>query len=164
MAKIFYLFLFVLIFDNLLSAQTEKGTWLLGGNAAYQRSHGSGTLNINPSIGYFLLNNFAAGAQLNFLGIKGGSFVSVGFFGKYYFLGDERGRFYATGGLNVGGGSGSKFDTGFTLGAGYAHFLNESISIDIGTLYNKVGANNSIFSIGAGFQIHFSSLHGSRLD
>lgn len=163
MAKIFYLFLFVLIFDNLLSAQTEKGTWLLGGNAAYQRSHGSGTLNINPSIGYFLLNNFAAGAQ-QFSGDQRWIICQRWFFGKYYFLGDERGRFYATGGLNVGGGSGSKFDTGFTLGAGYAHFLNESISIDIGTLYNKVGANNSIFSIGAGFQIHFSSLHGSRLD
>lgn len=155
MNKFFTLLIFVLVFANLLSSQTEKGTWLLGGSAAFVKSKGSGTLSIVPTVGYFLINHVAGGAQVNILSNKAGSYFTIGPFGRYYFYGDDRGRFYAGAGLNIGGGSNTKFDTGFSLAAGYAAFLNESIAIDIGTNYNKVGSSNGIFTLGAGFQIHF---------
>ncbi|MEO5582996.1 MAG: hypothetical protein ABIR66_09900 [Saprospiraceae bacterium] len=164
MNKIFYSILFVLLFLQGMSAQTEKGTWLLGGNASYVRSSGVGIVSITPSVGYFLFKNLAAGAAINFLGAKSGSYFSVGPFGKYYFYGDERGRLYIIAGLNIGGGKGSPFDAGFNLGGGYALFLNESISIDLGAHYDKIGANKGIFTLGTGFQVHFSRLSGSRID
>jgi outer membrane protein len=156
MKKSLHILPFILLFHFSSSAQTEKGTWLLGGSASYVRTEGVGFVSINPSVGYFLLNNLAGGAQVNFYGAKSGSYFSVGPFGRYYFYGDERGRFYLTAGLNIGFGSGSKFDTGFNLGGGYAMFLNESISINLGAQYDKIGADKGIFTLGAGFQIHFS--------
>ncbi len=164
MNKFYFIFCFVLLCDNMLSAQTEKGTWLLGGSASLVASGGSSSISINPSVGYFVLNHLAGGAQVNFIGAKSGSFLSIGPYAKYYIFGDEKGRFYASAGLNIGGGSKSKFDTGYSLGAGYALFLNESISLDMGMLYNKIGTNGGIFSLGAGFQVHFNRLRGSRLE
>ncbi len=155
MNKFFTLLIFVLIFDTMVLAQTEKGTWLLGGSASFIKSKGSGTLSIIPTVGYFLVNHVAGGAQINILSNKAGSYFTIGPFGRYYFYGDDRGRFYAGAGLNIGGGSNTKFDTGFSFGAGYAAFLNESIAVDIGTSYSKVGSSNGIFTVGAGFQIHF---------
>ena len=163
MKKDLYIILFVLLFVNILSAQTEKGTWLLGGSAGYVRSSSVGVVTITPSVGYFLIDNVAGGAQINFLGAKSGSYFSIGPFGKYYFLGDERGKLYALAGLNVGGGSGSKFDTGYNIGGGYALFLNESISIDMGAHFDKIGSKG-IFTLGAGFQIHFNRLTGTKID
>lgn len=157
MKKIFTFLILVFILDHSVGAQTEKGTWLLGGSASFIKSKGSGTLSIIPTVGYFLVNHVAGGAQVNIIANKNTLF-SIGPFGRYYFFGDDRGRFYASAGLNIGGGSGSKFDTGYSLGAGYAMFLNESIAIDLGTNYSKVGANNGVFTIGAGFQIHFLRL------
>ncbi len=163
MNRIIYFLFFVLVFNNLILAQTEKGTWLLGGNAGFMSTKGSSSLSINPSVGYFVLNHLAGGAQVNLLVIKKASF-SIGPYAKYYFYGNEKGRLYASAGLNIGLGTASKFDTGYSVGAGYALFLNESISIDIGTLYNQAGASGGTFSIGAGFQIHFNRLNGSKLD
>ncbi|MEP7266827.1 MAG: hypothetical protein ABI844_04305 [Saprospiraceae bacterium] len=158
MKKIFYLSFFVLLFANIASTQTEKGTWLLGGSAGYTTSKNSGSLIINPSVGYFVINNLAGGGQFSLVALKGASSYSLGPFIRYYFMGDDRGRFYASAGLNIGGGTGTKFGTGYSLGAGYALFLNESISINLGANFNKVGDNNNIFFLGAGFQIHFNSL------
>ncbi len=158
MKKLIYLFFFVLSFVNAVSGQTEKGTWLLGGNASYQRSSGKGTLFLSPSIGYFLIKNVAGGAQLNLIAITGSTSWNLGPFAKYYFYGDERGRFYASLGLNIGDAPGSNFDTGYSFGGGYAKFLNTSISVDMGVQYLRAGSSEGIFSLGAGFQIHFNSL------
>ena len=158
MKKKFYLFIFVLFTVNMLSGQTDKGTWLLGGSAAYLRSNGNGSLVLNPSVGYFLLNHVAGGAQLNLVAITGSTSWTLGPFAKYYFYGDERGRWYGSVGLNIGSGAGSDFDTGYSFGAGYAKFLNSSISVDFGTQYLRAGASKGIFSLGAGLQIHFNRL------
>jgi hypothetical protein len=171
MKNFFYTISFVLVFVNLSSAQTEKGTWLLGGNAGFVKPSGApGQLSVTPAVGYFLLDHFAAGGQVNFLVTKNVStnklvsFFSLGPFGRYYFLGDDRGRLYVSGGLNIGGGTGSKFDTGYNIGAGYAVFLNESISVDLGMHYDKIGSSRGVFALGAGFQVHFNRLRNSRIE
>lgn len=158
MKKIFYSLIFLMSFIDQVSAQTDRGTWLLGGSASYLRSNGRGSLVLNPSVGYFLVNHLAGGAQLNLVAITGSTSWSLGPFAKWYFYGDERGRFYGTVGLNIGSGAGSDFDTGYSFGAGYAKFLNTSISIDFGAQYLRTGESNGIFSLGAGFQIHFNRL------
>lgn len=171
MKNFFYTIIIVLVFANFILGQTEKGTWLLGGNASFVKPSGApGQLSITPAVGYFLFDHFAGGGQVNFLVTKNVatdklvSFFSLGPFGRYYFLGDDRGSFYASAGLNIGGGTGSKFDTGYNIGAGYAVFLNESISIDLGTHYDKIGSSRGVFNLGAGFQIHFNRLRNSRIE
>lgn len=159
MKKLYPVLAIVCFLIHLGNAQTEKGTWLLGGNVNFTSSNGSSQLNLFPTAGYFLLNNVAGGAQFTYSSIKGGgTYWSLGPFGRVYFLGDDKGKLYGTAGLNIGGGTNSKFNTGYQLGAGYAIFLNESIAVDLGMLLNKVGsASKGIFSLGAGFQIHFKS-------
>jgi len=159
MKKLFCINMMVFFFTHLVSGQTERGTWQMGGSAAYISSSGKSTLAINPSIGYFLIKHLAGGAQLNLVTITGSTSWTLGPFAKYYFYGDERGRYYVNVGLNVGDASGSKFDTGYSFGAGYAKFfLNSSISIDLGAQYFRAGSIKGIFNLGAGFQIHFNRL------
>jgi len=158
MKKIIYSLFFILFFVNVLSGQTDRGTWFLGGNGSYLRFDGKGSLVLNPSIGYFLVNHLAGGIQLNLVAITSSTSWSLGPFAKYYFYGDERGRYYASIGLNIGSGAGSDFDAGYSFGAGYAKFLNSSISIEFGAQYLRTGSSGGIFSLGAGFQIHFNRL------
>jgi hypothetical protein len=57
--------------------------------------------------------------------------------------------------VNVGGAKNSDTDFGFDVGAGYAAFLNESIALEFLAQYLSAGEAKGIFSLGAGFQIHF---------
>jgi hypothetical protein len=159
MNKLRFLF-FILGISGTLFSQTDKGTWLLGGSGGFLRANKSNAFTLNPTVGYFVFRHVAGGAQLNLIALKGGSSFSLGPFAKYYFYGDERGRFYGSLGLNIGDATNTAFDTGYSFGAGYAAFLNESVVIDIGLNYNKVGSTGHIFFLGGGFQIHFLRLKG----
>ena len=137
-------------------AQTEKGTFLLGGGAAFQTSDHNSSFTMNPNVGVFFMNNVAAGAQL-ILVLAENDYHAVAFgpFLRGYFLGSDRGKLFAQGGFNVGGSSNSDASIGFSIGAGYAFFMNKSTALEFSAFYNKLGDDDGIFSIGVGFQIHY---------
>src|SRR5258706_966400 len=112
-------------------AQTEKETVLLGGDITFQASGGNSVFTASPKVGVFLFNNFAIGGQFDLLTSNGFTSWAVGPFGRIYFAGSERGKFYGQLGLNVGGATGAKTQAGFGIGAGYAIYLNKRIAIDL---------------------------------
>jgi len=152
-----FLFIAAFIVAGIINAhaQTEKGTWLMGGDVTFQTSDGNNVFIARPNFGYFVARNFAVGGQLTILAQDGYNSWAVGPFVRGYFAGNEKGKFYGQLGLNVGGASGTDTEVGFGIGAGYAFFLNQSIAINLGLNYDKTGDSEGIFGIGAGFQIHF---------
>lgn len=135
-------------------AQTEKGTWLLGGNMTFQATDGASFFNASPNIGYFFSNNLAAGLEASFVSASGANIYAFGPFIKPYFGKSEKGKFFGKGSFLLVGGEGNS-EAGFGLGAGYALFLNRSVALEFGANYNKLGEGSGTFGLGVGFQIHF---------
>lgn len=137
-------------------AQTEKGTILLGGGMLFQTSSGSSTFSATPNIGIFVLNDVATSAKLTILSqTDAGTKWAIGPSIRLYLFGTDRGKFIVQSGVNVGGAKNSSTDFGFDFGAGYAAFLNRSIALELLANFTKTGDIKGIFSMGAGFQIHY---------
>ncbi len=136
-------------------AQTEKGTILLGGELTFSSSDGSNSFTGSPNVGLLILDDVAIGARLSIQATNGSSAWAIGPFARIYFAGSHKGKFFGQVGVNVGGARESDVDFGFSIGAGYAIFLNHSVAIELGTNYSKAGKDSGIFTIGAGFQIHY---------
>jgi opacity protein-like surface antigen len=157
---------FVLSFIQIGKSQTEKGTFLLGGNASFQSIDEQSILTISPNIGYFFANKFVVGLNAGLTTSENSSVFSLGPNLRRYFLTSEKGSLFALAGLNyfnVNINDNSESDTGFNIGAGYAVFLNPSVALELGANYSKLGfsqssvsgSNVGVFSINVGFQIHF---------
>jgi hypothetical protein len=180
MKKLFFFFS-VLLFSLITSAQITKNNWLAGGSGslfAYAESVDkqgnvlakSTTASLNPDIGYFFADKFAAGIQLDLnyqhientpdnYGVGGGPFV------RYYFLKqDKLINIFAEGSfryyVNLGKGRDpGEYGKGYYFKAGPAIFFNNSVALEV-TLnylneYLSTSKNNyRIFSVGIGFQIH----------
>jgi outer membrane protein len=143
-----------LFISIVVNAQTEKGTWLLGGDVTYVSAENISTFSASPGIGYFVTENLAIGAQLAIISSDGFSSWAVGPYGRYYFTKNTSGKPFLGAGINFGGATGGDTRTGFSIEGGYAVFLNKSISLEIGAAYNRTSDVN-IFGAGVGFQIHF---------
>ena len=154
-------------------AQTSKSTWMLGGGAGFSSSKTGDldpttNLNFSPSIGYFVIDNLAIGAQIVVNSEKTGDVsTSTTAFGpsvRYYFtsLGNNAKLF---GGLNIAFGSSKQDDvsvsaTAFGVEAGAAFFLNQSIALEAGLGYNSLKVKDyddptNTIGLRVGFQIHF---------
>ncbi len=154
------------------SAQTQKGYWLVGGNATFasvkQGEYNATTFGISPMAGYFLADNLALGASLNFTSFKeedddAATDFSIGPFVRYYFvdLGPSAKLFAQA---DVAFGSSKYFgdSQGFTdwgISAGPAIFLNPNTALEI-TLgygsqkYKDAEDASNAFGVNVGFQIH----------
>lgn len=155
MRKILIVLAILLAATGNLHAQTERGTLMLGGNVSFQAADGGTLFVINPNLGVFVSNNFAIGLQFNLVASDGFTQWALGPFARYYFGGNENGKFFGQGALTVGGASGgSDVSLGGGLTAGYAFFLNQSIAIDVAASYYRID-DSGLFVLGAGFQIHF---------
>ena len=153
-----------------VNAQTERGTYLLGGGASFATTDGQSLFVLNPNIGYFVANNFAVGARANVVFVEDANSYSIGPFARYYFGGKSAattsgttassgttgGKFFGQAGINVGGGKNSDTELGVGLGLGYAFFLNRSIALETAAYYDKNGEREGTFTVGVGFQIHLS--------
>ena len=151
--------MFVLAGLTKVHAQFEQGTMLVGGSAGLElitnkekaggstSTFGKSTsFNFSPRVGYFVINNLALGAELGFSMSKfkadgadyetNSSGVTIGPFARYYF-----GKFYGEGTFGVGSNKDKEDDAGditeqkssvtsWSVGAGYAIFLNESVAIE----------------------------------
>jgi hypothetical protein len=153
MKKIYMLFLAMICLGE-ANAQTEKGTYLLGGGAQFLTTDGSSIFSLSPNVGYFVANKWALGARASLATGDGFSSWNIGPFTRYYFGGKENASFFGQLGANIGGGKNSDTEFGLGVGAGYAVFLNESVALEFTAGYDKAGDNNGIFGLGVGFQIH----------
>jgi len=161
-----FLITFFTFFNHGFS-QTEKGTVLLGGSASYLSVDDESLININPNIGYFVANKFVMGLNANYINSDGSNILGLGPYVRGYFLTTEKGSIFAQGGYNYlrfSSGNTTESENGYSLGLGYAVFLNSSIALELSGNYVKYEFNNNsfyslsdsgIFSFSVGFQIHF---------
>ena len=141
------------------SAQTEKGTFLLGGTASYQstKSDADGAkadqnLNLVPNLGYFVADNFALGTGVGYNYSKVGTASPVGQneavavrpFGRYYVNLSEQFKFFGQASVpmafgtvkatDANGDAGDKVGTstsiGVALSPGFAYFPTKKIGIE----------------------------------
>ena len=136
-------------------AQTDKGTILLGGSVAYTTSDGNGSFVATPNVGFFVIDNAAVIGKLTTVIQSGETSWAFGPTVRLYFLESNFGSVFGQLGINVGGGTSSKTRVGWEIGGGYAVFLNESVAIEGIANYTRTG-EKGIFTIGIGFQIHYS--------
>jgi hypothetical protein len=160
--------------STMTQAQTEKGTWLLGGSAGFSSTSTgdakSTTVALSPSLGYFLADNWSVGASALVSSVKpdGGdatTTLAIGPAVRYYFtsLGSKT-KLFANGSFAVGSsktGSGDPIDvTAWALSAGPAIFLNKSVALELAVGYSSAkvkdaaDATNTL-GVSVGLQIHF---------
>lgn len=160
-----------MVFGN-VAAQTQKGSWLLGGSASFnsfkQGDSKATFLDFSPNAGYFVIDDLAIGLNLSFQSIKpdgedAATLFSAGPFVRYYFvnLGEKTKLF---GHANFGFGSEDDgFDkaefTQWGIKAGPAIFLSPSVALEIAVGYGSQkykdfddALNN--FGLSVGFQVH----------
>lgn len=150
MKKLFLATFFLTAFAFTASAQTEKGTKLLGGSAGFMSSDGNTQWNLSPRVGTFVKDDFAIGAFLDIMDRGMGSVTNLGAFVKPYFGKADNGKMFAKASV---GSMDSEFSYG--AGAGYAAFLNKSVALEFSANYDKIGEMKGMFGLGIGFQIHF---------
>ena len=141
--------------STVANAQTSKGTWLLGGSAGYSSYGNSSSWSLSPSVGGFVKDNLAIGAELNIQGFSSTTQTSIGAWVKPYFGGSETNKWFAKGMLgSLAWGNESKF--AYQVGFGNATFLNKSVALEVSANYAKFAdINDGQFDLKVGFQIHF---------
>lgn len=154
----------------------QAGNWIVGGNLGslgYNFSTESFNVDINPRIGFFVLDNIAigVGAVIGLTTFENqDNLWSYGLvpFARYYFPegASATGRFFGEVEAGVSGSTGAS-EASFLGGvrAGYAHFVTNSVAIEgtVGYTFSQAnitsGSTVTGLGIGLGFQIY---LPGSR--
>lgn len=149
----------------------KQGNWMIGGslaNLGYSFEAKSFNVNLQPRAGYFVSDGLAIGLQTN-LGlttVKGADNqwnYGIAPFARYYFPkgASASGRFFGQGDIGIAGGSAGK-DVSLALGAnvGYAHFVTQTVALEVTAGYNYTKANVNLgdkatgLGVGLGFQIY----------
>ena len=158
-------------------SQTEKGDWLVGGTLELNTAENNTTVTFSPNAGYFFMNNFAGGAQLNFsyteLGQVKATIFGIGPFVRYYFLQNKVRPFVAgdwsfeSRKLKTNLGESTETGSSFFLGGGCAFFINENVALEglMGYKRTKVENNDGQggFNFKFGFQVYINRGQVSRL-
>lgn len=164
---------------NKSNAQIQKGNYLVGGDIANLNFDLGGgglfSVNLNPKAAWFIKDNTALGAYLNFglstaKGVKASTTYGVGALGRYY-INDpktivlKQGRLFFEGnvgiqGISVANGSNTT-GLGLGVGPGYAYFITPEIGLETLLKYNGIvgfGSNpyTSSLNLNVGFQIYLS--------
>jgi hypothetical protein len=156
-------------------APIRQGNWMIGGSVGslgYSFESESFNIQVNPRAGYFVSDGVAIGAQANlsFRTSDGetGSSNEWGYgiapFVRYYFPGgaSATGRFFGQGDIGIGGSSaGDNVSLNLGLNAGYAHFITQTVALEVMAGYNYSKANissdlgkQSGLGVAVGFQIY----------
>lgn len=156
-------------------AQIQKGNLLVGGDLAnLNLTLGGGTFNVNidPKLAFFIKDNTAVGAYLNFglntsKGTGSSTSYGVGALARYY-VNDPKinvlhqGRLFFEGNVGIQGLNDHGNNTnglGLGIGPGYAYFITPNIGLETLLKYNGIvgfGSQpyNSNINLGIGFQIY----------
>lgn len=159
------LFLLLLLSSTIIQAQTEKGSWMVGGQFNQQFNFSGGTnyfvFNLNPDAGFFISNNLALGAVFRTWIVisEGNTDTSVGLapFVRYYFGGSEKIKLF------VHGQAGFEVDDSDVSFIGKAHFgvawfivRNVALEASAGYSIDTRGESDPLSTLGLniGFQVY----------
>jgi hypothetical protein len=183
MKKKHILILSFVLLVNLMSAQIDKGNWMVGGSGFIQnykveytsnnttQNQSVFALQISPNIGFFILDKFAVGGLLtfNFNNPSGSNNSSQGYgiapFTRYYFLQTDKPiNFFAQASFEYSEGrtnntaSIKNFSRGYAFKAGPAIYFNSSVALEVTLNYssskNSDNIKGTLFGAGVGLQIH----------
>lgn len=156
-------------------AQTEKNNLMIGGNIGYSSTKTSSlsvkntTLNLSPSVGYFISDNLAVGVNLSYSQQKLSSLTqssfSFGPFARYYYGKQEHLKPFGQVGVGL---FSENFEANaintkikgstYHIGLGVAYFLSENVALEGLFQYQKInlneGSNSNTLGLRIGFQIH----------
>jgi hypothetical protein len=166
-------------FTTKTDAQIQRGNLLVGGDIAnFNLTLGGGgafQMRIDPKLAFFIRDNVALGAYLDFglATAKGAGTTTdygVGALGRYYISDPKvnvlrQGRLFFEGtvgvqGVSLSGGSNTT-GLGLGIGPGYAYFVTSNIGLETLLKYNGIvgfgsQAYRSNLNLGIGFQIYLS--------
>lgn len=167
-----------ILFITTSFGQTEKGNFLLGGNASLRihtyklvNLNSYKTFNFNPTMGYFIINNLALGIKtpLFWQGHNTDDYdfrYGVSAFSRYYFLKTDKTSFFGSANFGLVGYKSKQLNTytnnGYNagVGLGFAFFLNKNIGFETEVLYDYStemnDSGNDNFDMNFGFQIYFN--------
>ena len=173
-------------FTTKSDAQIQRGNLLVGGDIAnFNLTLGGGgafQMRIDPKVAFFIRDNVALGAYLDFglATAKGAGTTTdygVGALGRYY-INDpkvnvlQHGRLFFEGtagiqGVSLSGGSNTT-GLGLGIGPGYAYFVTPNIGLETLLKYNGIvgfgsQAYRSNLNLGIGFQIYLSGRRARQI-
>lgn len=151
-------------------AQTEQGSWLIGGNLVLNTGDNSTTFAISPTAGYFVINNLAVGGNVGLSFSKFGenktTRFGIGPLTRYYF-GRRNIRPFGHGEINftseklkVPGTTNTENGIEYLLGLGLAGFINQSVALETlaGYTHSKIKGRDGDggFEMRIGFQVYLN--------
>lgn len=164
------LFLVLLAAGHGAFAQTEQGNFLVGGNVQLNTAKNNTQVALSPSIGYFFVENFALGANIDLAYSKLGenpnasriTRFGIGPFVRYY-VGTPGGiRPFLQGDADfsstkskTGTVSSTSTGTNFFFGPGAAIFLNRNVALEGLAGYSHTANKNQKGSGGFAFKFGF---------
>ncbi len=151
--KTIFLFVLALFLPLFLFSQTNKGDQLIGGSVSLsiQSVDDNNFVNmlINPNLGFFFLDDLAAGGSLGLSYSKSGEFystfsLSIGPFARYYFEMSEKAKAFVhlnlligTTATKYGDEKDSDMLSGMGIGPGVSFFLTPQVAIESALTYNR---------------------------
>jgi hypothetical protein len=179
MKKNVFTLLAILVTAGSVSAQTEEGSWMVGGNFNLNTSSNNSAFGFSPSAGYFFANNFAAGAMFNFDYEKMSDIKNTGFgvgpFARYYFGSNDARPFlhgqwsYLSSKNETPLASSTRNGGNFLIGGGVAGFINRNVAIEGLAGYSHTKYRHASdggtggFALKVGFQVYLSGSQMSRV-
>ncbi|RYG28912.1 MAG: hypothetical protein EOO01_39015, partial [Chitinophagaceae bacterium] len=153
-----------------VSAQTNKGDWMIGGNFRINTAESNNEVTIQPMAGYFFAKSFAAGSEfiLSFskFGAEKSRSIGIGPFARYYFdlnnssfkpLVHSSVTFQSVNTKENSIESTNTVTSIYILG-GAAYFINENVALEALAGYNRSKYENldseGGFVFRLGFQVH----------
>lgn len=165
-----YLTLVCLLMISVLTAQTDKGAIMAGGQLSLNTNKGGSSFRFNPQLGFFVADNFAVGGEMNMDFSKAGTVKSselgLGPFARYYFGKAQTKPFlvssanYVTVTTKSNNLEVNSTGWSFLFGVGFAAFLNRNIAVEGISGYRYANYSNTEgaggFSLSVGFQLYFA--------
>lgn len=156
---------------NVGMAPIRQGNWMVGGalgNIGYSFEGEAFNINVMPRAGYFVSDGIAIGAQANLglTAVSGEDNVwgyGIAPFVRYYFPegSSSTGRFFGQGDIGINGSSqGDDVALAVGINGGYAHFITQTVALEVMAGYNyskaniNSGSGQSGLGVSLGFQIY----------
>ncbi|MFN0014539.1 MAG: outer membrane beta-barrel protein [Saprospiraceae bacterium] len=154
---------FLCLLGTSLSAQTQTGSIMIGGNAGFNSSDGITQIEVAPMLGFFVIDQLAVGASLSFLNQSSdfgdGTRIEIGPFVRYYFMGEGKARVFGQANFDWTSIKSGDLDavtgTAFGGGAGVSIFLNDHVAIDglVGYTSRSFGEGDAVGTFGIQFGV-----------
>ena len=166
---------FICLMAASLSAQTQKGSMMIGGTAGFSSSKAGDETTMEivfaPMVGYFVIDQLAIGGGFS-VGLLTAKEFNTTVLGidptvRYYFNGSGSTRLFGQAAFRYASVKVENFDaqtgTGFGIGTGINYFLNDHVALEAILGYNSFKAKNADDATGTfGLQFGVSAFVGGK--